>query len=168
MKSVSDDALSDRLDAFDLKMLRLLQDEGRLPIVDLAEQVGLSATPTLRRLRRLEREGVITGYGARLDRKRAGLSLAVFLQLKIDGHHAQNAALLQTHLVRMHEVRNCHIVSGDADLIAEVVVRDLAAYEAFLMEKLLKLRMIKEIRSLISLRALKVDAALGLPADPPS
>jgi Lrp/AsnC family leucine-responsive transcriptional regulator len=153
------------LDAFDLKILRVLQSEGRLPVVELAERIGLSATPTQRRMQRLESEGIIAGYAARLDRRRAGLALTVFLQLKIDGHHERNAALLQKRLVDMPEIVSCHIVSGDADLVAEVVVEDLAAYEAFLLGKLLKLGIIKEVRSLISLRALKIDGALNAAGD---
>jgi Lrp/AsnC family transcriptional regulator, leucine-responsive regulatory protein len=149
-----------RLDGFDLKILNVLQAEGRLPMVELADRIGLSATPTQRRVQRLEAAGIIAGYGARLDRRRAGLSLTVFLHLKIEGHHERNASLLQKRLVALPEVVACHIVSGDADLIAEVVVRDLGAYEAFMMDKLLKLPMIKEMRSLISLRALKVGGPL--------
>lgn len=152
-------------DAFDLKILRLLQAEGRKPVIEIAERIGLSATPTQRRIQRLEEGGIIARYAARLDRKRSGLSLTVFLHLKIDGHHERNAAILEKRLVAMPEVVSCHIVSGDADLIAEVVVRDLAAYEAFMMEKLLKLTMIKEMRSWISLRALKVDGPLEVAAD---
>jgi Lrp/AsnC family transcriptional regulator, leucine-responsive regulatory protein len=153
----------ERLDAFDLKILRTLQEHGRMPVVDLAERIGLSATPTQRRMQRLEAAGIIKGYSARLDRKCAGLGLTVFLQLKIEGHHQGNAAVLQKRLAGMDEILCCHIVSGDADLMAEVVVADLAAYEAFLLGKLLKLTMIKEVRSFISLRALKVDGALDLP-----
>ena len=155
-----------RFDTFDLKILRLLQSEGRKPVIEIAERIGLSATPTQRRIQRLEDEGIIARYAARLDRKRAGLSLTVFLHLKIDGHHERNAAILEKRLVAMPEVVSCHIVSGDADLIAEVAVRDLTAYEAFMMEKLLKLTMIKEMRSWISLRALKVDGPLEVTADP--
>jgi Lrp/AsnC family transcriptional regulator, leucine-responsive regulatory protein len=162
---MTDAPIIERLDAFDLKILRVLQERGRLPVVELAEQIGLSATPTQRRMQRLEEAGIIKGYAARLDRKSAGLSLTVFLQLKIEGHHQGNAAVLQKRLVAMTEIVSCHIVSGDADLVAEVVVADLAAYEGFLLGKLLKLTMIKEVRSYISLRALKVDGALSLPVD---
>ena len=155
-----------RFDAFDLKILRILQFEGRKPVIEIAELIGLSATPTQRRIQRFEEEGIIARYAALLDRKRAGLSLTVFLHLKIDGHHERNAAILEKRLVAMAEVVSCHIVSGDADLIAEVAVPDLAAYETFMMEKLLKLTMIKEMRSWISLRALKVDGPLEVTADP--
>lgn len=150
------------LDSYDLKLLRVLQTEGRMPIVELAEKIGLSATPTQRRVQRLEAEGIIAGYGARLDRQRAGLGLTVFLQVKVDGHHERKAGLLQQKLASMPEIVSCHIVSGDADLVAEVVVADLAAYEAFLMGKLLKLGIVKEVRSSISLRALRVDGALNV------
>lgn len=160
------EASTHRLDAFDLKIVRVLQDEGRISVVDLAARVGLSPTPTQRRMQRLEELGIIAGYGARLDRRRAGLSLTVFLQLKVDGHHEKNAALLQKRLTSMPEIVSCHIVSGDADLVAEVVVRDLEAYEGFLMGKLLKLGIVKEIRSSISLRALKIDGPLCVAADP--
>ncbi len=159
------DVVELRLDNFDLKILRILQTDGRLAIVELAERIGLSATPTQRRMQRLEEAGIIAGYGARLDRRRSGLSLTVFLHLKIEGHHERNASLLQKRLVALPQVIACHIVSGDADLIAEVVVRDLGAYETFMMEKLLKLPMIKEMRSLISLRVLKIDGPLDVALD---
>jgi Lrp/AsnC family leucine-responsive transcriptional regulator len=158
------DVIHGPVDALDAKIVRVLQQEGRISVVELADRIGLSPTPTQRRLQRLEREGIIAGYAARLDRRRAGLSLTVFLHLKVEGHHERNAALLQKQLPSMPEVVSCHIVSGDADLIAEVVVPDLAAYEAFLMGKLLKLGVIKEVRSSISLRALKIDGPLNVPA----
>ncbi len=150
------------LDVFDRKILRTLQAEGRISVVELAQRIGLSPTPTQRRMQRLESEGVIAKYAARLDRRNAGLSLTVFLQLKVDGHHDRNAALIQKRVAEMPEIVSCHIVSGDADLVAEVVVPDLAAYETFLLDKLFKLGIVKEVRSSISLRALKVDGPLSV------
>src|SRR5690349_877581 len=117
------------MDAIDRRILEALQDDGRLTVVELAERVGLSASPCLRRLKRLERDGYIEGYRATLQRSRIGLGLTVFVGIKVDGHRDENATALQDAVRAMPEVVSCHIVSGEADFLLEVVMPDLGAYE---------------------------------------
>lgn len=150
-------------DDFDLRILAALQADGRLSNVDLAEKVGLSPSPCLRRVRRLEEAGFIRGYRAVLERPALGLGLTVFLGISVDKHSAGNAAALQAVLAEMPEVVAAHMVSGEADFLAEIVVPDLAAYERLLTAKLLTLPMIKDVRSNFALRAVKTDGALPLP-----
>jgi Lrp/AsnC family leucine-responsive transcriptional regulator len=150
------------LDAFDRKILASLQADGRLSNVDLAEQVGLSPSPCLRRVRRLEEEGYIRSYRAVLDRRRVGLGLTVYVDIKVEKHSQENAAMHQRMLEAIPEVVSAHMVSGEADFFAEIVVPDLAAYEELLTQRLLSLPMVKDIRSNFVIRPIKTDGALPL------
>jgi len=150
------------LDDFDRKILAALQADARLSNVDLAEQVGLSPSPCLRRVRRLEEEGYIRGYRAVLDRRKLGLGLTVYVDIKVEKHSAENAASHQRMLEAIPEVVSAHMVSGQADFFAEVVVPDLAAYEELLTQRLLSLPMVKDIRSNFVIRPIKTDGALPL------
>lgn len=150
------------LDDFDHKILAALQADGRLSNVDLAEAVGLSPSPCLRRVKRLEQEGYIRGYRAVLDRRKLGLDLTVYVEIKVEKHSAENAALHQKLLEDIPEVVAAHMVSGEPDFVAEVVVPDLASYERLLTERLLTLPMVKDIRSNFVLRQVKSDAPLPL------
>lgn len=151
------------LDTFNRHILQELQAEGRLSNAELADRVGLSATPCLRRVKALEQDGVITGYRADLDRKRIGLGLTVMVGVKVDGHKDENATAVQEAFLEMPEVISCHLVSGEADFLLEVVVADLQGYEKFLFGKLLKLPMVKDIRSNFVIRTVKDKAPLPLP-----
>ena len=150
------------LDAIDQRIVAALQADGRLSNVDLADKVGLSPSPCLRRVKRLEREGYIEGYRAALRRQRVGLSLSVFVGVKIDGHANERAVLFEQAATAMPEVIACHMISGDADYLLEVVVPDLEGYQHFLVGKLLNLPMVREVRSNIAIQTLKAGAPLPL------
>ena len=149
-------------DAIDARILAALQADGRLSNVELAERVGLSPSPCLRRVKLLEESGVIEGYRARLGRANLGLGLTVFVGIKVDGHRDANANALQDTMRRLPEVVACHLVSGEADFLLEVVVPDLAHYETFLVGTLLKMPMVKDIRSNFAIRTVKANAPLPL------
>jgi Lrp/AsnC family transcriptional regulator, leucine-responsive regulatory protein len=150
------------LDAIDMRILRELQKDGRLTVVQLAERVGLSTSPCLRRLKRLERDGIVEGYRAVVSRRAVGLALTVFVGIKVGKHSQENAAALQAALEALPEVVACHMVSGEADFLAEVVVADLAAYERLLTEHLLTLPMVEGIRSNFAMRPIKTNGPLKL------
>jgi Lrp/AsnC family leucine-responsive transcriptional regulator len=152
------------LDRTDHRILALLQEDGRRSNVEVADKVALSPSPCLRRIKRLEDEGVIRGYRAVIDRDAVGLGLTVLVEIKVGRHSRKNAAALHETLAAMPEVVACHMVSGTADFIAEVVVADLKAYERLLTERLLVLPMIADIRSNFSIRRIKSDAPLPLSA----
>jgi len=151
-----------KLDAFDRQILDCLQGDGRLANVDLAGRVKLSPTPTLRRVKALEQAGLIQGYRARLDRHRIGLGLTVILGVKVDGHRDANAVAIQEAFRGMPEVISCHLVSGEFDFLAECVFPDIEAYERFLMDRLLKLPMVRDVRSNFVIRTVKEGAPLPL------
>jgi Lrp/AsnC family leucine-responsive transcriptional regulator len=150
------------MDALDRQMLEILQRDGRISNAALAEQLHLSPSPCLRRLRTLERDGVISGYRAELDRQKLGLGLTVFVELKVDGHSDRTAAAISKALSAAPEVVAAHIVSGSADFLLEVVVADLAAYEQLMFETLLRLPNVGDVRSNFALRIVKSHAPLPL------
>lgn len=150
------------LDAIDCRIIAALQADARLSNVELAERVGLSPSPCLRRVKRLERDGYIEAYRAMLRRSRVGLGLTVFIGVKIEGHADERAEALQEAVLAMPEIVACHIVAGEADYLLEVVVPDLEHYQRFLLGKLLNLPIIKEVRSNIAIQTLKAAAPLPL------
>lgn len=150
------------LDAIDTRIIAALQADGRLSNHQLAERIGLSPSPCLRRVKRLEREGYIESYRAVLQRDRVGLGFTAFVTVKIGAHADLAADALQDAIVAMPEVVACHMVSGDSDYLLEVVVPDRESYQAFLVDKLLDLPIIKEVRSNIAIQPLKTAAPLPL------
>lgn len=151
------------LDRTDRRILDALQRDGRMSNVALAEEVNLSPSPCLRRLKRLEDSGVIAGYRAVLDRRRVGLGLTLFVEIKVSGHSEDLASRLEAAFIEMDEVVAAHIVSGpSADFLLEVVVPDLDAYEQLLLKRLLTLPSVVDVNSNFSLRTIKSSAPLPL------
>ena len=150
------------LDETDIEMLKELQTNGRMSNSELAEHVGLSPTPCLRRLRRLEQEGFVQGYGVNLDRSMIGLELTVFVGVKVSRAHDVEANAFVKAVTRLPEVVTCHLVSGEMDFLLQVVVPDLQAYEHLLMGTLLKLPSVQDIRSNFAIRTFKSATALPL------
>jgi Lrp/AsnC family leucine-responsive transcriptional regulator len=150
------------LDSIDCRIVAALQADGRLTNLELAERVGLSPSPCLRRVKRLERDGYIEGYRAMLQRNRLGLGLTVFIGVKIGGHANVEAEAFQESIVAMPEVVACHLVSGEADYLLEVVVPDLEHYQRFMVSKLLALPIVREVRSNIAIQTLKAGSPLPL------
>jgi len=149
-------------DAIDRRIIAELQANARLSNIELADKVGLSPSPCLRRVKRLERDGYIDGYRASLGRARIGLGFSVFLGVKINVHANEQAQRFERTVVEMPEVVACHLVSGEADYFLEVVVPDLEDYQRFLVGKLLNLPIVREVRSNIAIQTLKAGAPLPL------
>ena len=150
------------LDRVDRRLLEVLQREGRLSNVALAERVHLSASPCLRRLKALEHDGVIEGYRAVLDREAVGLGLTIFVEVKVEGHSDVLADAIQEAVTAMPEVVSCHIVSGAADFLLEVVVPDLRAYERLLLGSLLNLPSVSDVLDYFAIRTFKAPWQLPL------
>ncbi|PST18601.1 Lrp/AsnC family transcriptional regulator [Mesorhizobium plurifarium] len=152
-----------KMDQYDLAILAALQENARATNVEVAEKVNLSPSPCLRRTRLLEEAGIIRGYRADLDRQAVGLELTVFVAFKVIRHTRENAQALQHALLEIPEVIACHMISGEADFLAEVVVENLAAYEKLLTEKLLVLPHVTDIRSNFAIRSVKTGGPVKLP-----
>ena len=152
------------LDRIDRRMLEILQEDGRISNAALAERLHLSPSPCLRRMRALERDGVISGYSAVLDRATLGLGLTVFVELGVEGHSDRTAKAIGEALDAAPEVISAYVVSGAADFLLEVVVPDLQAYERLLFGTLLKLSNVADVRSNFALRTVKRPGPLPLQA----
>jgi Lrp/AsnC family leucine-responsive transcriptional regulator len=150
------------LDTVDCRIITELQSDGRLSNVELADRVGLSPSPCLRRIKRLETSGYIEGYRAALKRELVGLGFSVFLSVKLNEHANERVAQFEKTMVDLPEVIACHLVSGEADYLLEIVVPDLPAYQHFLVGKLLNLPVVREVRSNIAIQSLKAGAPLPL------
>lgn len=151
-----------QLDNLDRRILAALQRNARLSNVQLAEEVGLSPSPCLRRMRLLEDAGVIRGYHAELDRSKSGLGLTVFVGVKVERHHDASANAFRAAVIDLPEVISCHVVSGESDFLLQVVLPDLASYEGFLFSTLLKLPGVSDIRSNFAISTVKSQTALPL------
>ena len=150
------------LDAIDRRIVAELQENARLSNIELADRIGLSPSPCLRRVKRLERDGYIEGYRASLTRSRIGLGFSVFLGVKINAHANEDAQRFEQAVIAMPEVVACHMISGEADYFLEVVVPELEDYQRFLVGKLLNLPIVREVRSNIAIQTLKAGAPLPL------
>jgi Lrp/AsnC family leucine-responsive transcriptional regulator len=150
------------LDDFDRRILGELQADARLTNVELADRIGLSPSPCLRRVRLLEEAGVIAGYRAVLARRAVGLGLTAFVGVKVERHHDEEAHAFQAAVAGVGEVIACHLVSGEHDFLLEVAVADLEAYERFLLGTLLRLPGVVDVRSSFAIRTVKPPAPLPL------
>lgn len=150
------------LDAIDRRIIAELQADARLTNVELARKIGLSPSPCLRRVKRLEEDGVIEGYRAILSRDRVGLGMTVFVSVKIAAHASEEAGDFVAAVCAMTEVVAFHLVSGETDYLLEVVVADLAHYQRFLLDRLLSMPIVREVKSNIVIQAHKAGAAMPL------
>jgi Lrp/AsnC family leucine-responsive transcriptional regulator len=153
---------TNHLDDFDLRILAELQKDGRISNADLADRIGLSPTPCLRRVKTLEKEGYIQGYRAELAPSNIGLGLTVMVGVRIAVHREEQTSAIQEAFKALPEVIASHLVSGETDYLLEVVVPDLQAYERFLVGKLLKFPEIKDVRSSFVIRTVKNRAPFPL------
>ena len=149
------------IDAVDLRILQELQLAGRLSIVELAQRIGLSSSPCLRRLRSLEERGLIRGYRALLDAPAVGLQLQVFVFFRVTSYEQQAIEGLREALRNIPEVLAAYNLSGEDDAMLHVAVPDLAAFERFLHDKLLALP-VREVRSNFVIGVRKEPAPLPL------
>ena len=124
------------LDAIDRKILEHLQADGRMSLNDLADKVGLSPSPCLRRVRMLEQDGVIARYVAVLDQRAVGLPVSVFVSIKLEKQREESLDRFAKAIERWPEVLECYLMTGSRDYWLRVVVPDLDAYERFVKQKL--------------------------------
>ena len=150
------------LDRTDLALLAVLQGEGRISNAELAEKVKLSASACLRRVQRLEREGVIAGYRAEVDPARVGLGLQAFVRVQLAKHDAAAIADFSAKVNAWDEVVACHALTGDMDYLLQVAVEDLAHFSRLLLDRLLNDAGVADVNSSFVLREVKRSRRLPL------
>jgi Lrp/AsnC family leucine-responsive transcriptional regulator len=150
------------LDAIDRKILASLQSYGRMSLTDLAEKVGLSPSPCLRRIRIMERAGIIARYVAVLDQDKVGLPVSVFVSIKLESQRQQALDRFTKAIARWPEVLECYLMTGPRDYLLRVVVADLAAYDGFLKQKLTTVDGVASIESSFALEQVKYTNVLPI------
>lgn len=150
------------LSAVDRKILRALQEDGRMTIQAIADRVGLSASPCLRRIRQMEAAGIITAYSATVDQKAVGLPVSVFISIKLERQRSHELDAFGAAISRWPEVMECYLMTGQFDFLLRVVCADLEAYEQFLRERLTQVEGVASIESSFSLGQVKYSRVLPL------
>ncbi|MDR3055338.1 MAG: Lrp/AsnC family transcriptional regulator [Zoogloeaceae bacterium] len=141
------------LDRYDREILNILQEEGRISNQDLAERVGLSPSPCLRRVRALEDSGVILGYHALLDAQKLGFSLMALIHISMDAHTPERFAGFESAIREIPEILECLLITGqDADYQLKVVVADMESYRALLLDNITRIPGVTGVHSSFVLR----------------
>jgi len=151
-----------KIDAIDRKIIAAIQIDGKITAQELATRVGLSASPCARRLRLLEESGIIKGYTAVIDQKKAGLPISAFASIKLERQREEDLDRFAQAVTRWPEVVDCYLMTGQRDYLMRIVVRDLEAYERFIKEKLTRLKGIASIETSFALDQVKRSEALPL------
>jgi Lrp/AsnC family leucine-responsive transcriptional regulator len=150
------------LDRTDLRLLAELQAHGRITNAELAERVSLSPSACLRRVQRLEAEGVISGYAAQVDPQAVGLGLQAFVRVQLAKHEASAIERFVAHVGEWEEVVACHALTGDMDYLMHVYVADLEHFSRFLLDRLLNASGVADVNSSFVLRTVKRSPSLPL------
>jgi DNA-binding Lrp family transcriptional regulator len=150
-------------DAIDYQIMALLQDNGRMTNVELAERVGLTAPPCLRRVRALEERGAIQGYYARLNPEALGFTLTVFAMVSLRSQAEADLAAFERHVTAIPEVRECHMLNGDIDFILKIVDTDLTAFQKLLTGQLVTAPGVESVKTSLTIRTAKALPGVPVP-----
>ena len=145
------------MDAIDRKILRTLSRQGRLTNAELAEEVGLSASPCWTRVKRLEQAGVIKGYAAVLDQAALGLPDTVFIEVMMERHDEEQLRRFEQAVKDIPEILECHLVTGEYDYVIKAAVGGTVGYERLLRDRLYRLPGVRHTRTSFALRCLKQE-----------
>lgn len=154
--------LKNNLDPIDVRILTELQGNAKLTNVELAERVHLSPSPCLARVRALEKAGIIKRYVGLLDAHAVGLGVSVFIQIRLEKQIEHSLETFEAAVQRFPQIMECYLMTGDSDYLLRLVVPDLEALQRFIVEELVRIRGISNIRSSVALKQVKFETALPL------
>ena len=155
-----------KLDLTDIRILTILQRDARLTVAELAERVGLSTSPTWRRVKRLEESGLIGGYRVTLDRRALGWGVLAFVHVTIEDHGDAQARAFEAAVALRAEIVACWSVAGSTDFLLQVVARDLDAYAALAETAIRRLPGIRAMHTMFTLKEIKPPAPWPIPRPP--
>jgi Lrp/AsnC family leucine-responsive transcriptional regulator len=151
------------LDRIDTKILELLVRDGRMSWRDVAERIGLSLTPTLRRIRRLEEDGYIEGFGARLSEQRLGVGITMFVSVTLERQTEEKLKVFERRIADVPEVMSCYLMTGSADYVLRVVASDLESYQRFMLDILTRIPGVAHIQSSLAIKPVFQRTAPPIP-----
>ena len=152
-----------KLDKVDRKILEILQSNGRMSNINLATEIGLSAAPTLERVKKLELSGVIKSYHAKLDIDTVGLGVSTFVMVSLKGHNKDNIDKFISSIGSIEEIIECHHVTGSADFILKIIASDIAAYQRLMLEKVSNIDVVDNMQSMVILSTFKDSKVMPIP-----
>ena len=151
------------LDRYDRQILEILQQDGRISNQDLADKIGLSASPCLRRVRALEDSGIISGYRALCNAKKLGLTLTALIHISMDRHTPERFSNFETKISELPEVMECLLITGQtADYQLKVIVEDMDAYQVLLLNKITRIEGVSGVQSSFVMRRVVDKTALPI------
>ena len=150
------------LDNIDRRILRMLQRDGRLQNVELAERVGLSPSPCLRRVKMLEEVGVIERYVAVLDASKIGVGLTFFARVWLRGQDSETVDQFVEEVKRLPQVVECHLMAGDCDFMLRIVAADIDAYRKFQVDHLTRIKAVQSVKTEIPMQQIKLTSELPI------
>ncbi|MCB1562669.1 MAG: Lrp/AsnC family transcriptional regulator [Alphaproteobacteria bacterium] len=151
-----------KLDQIDKKILRDLQQNGRMTNVELAKNVGISAPPCLRRVRALETAGYIRSYHAKIDPAIMGFGVTVFAMVKLESHAEKDLTKFEKQVAEWGMVRECHMLAGDVDFMLRIVAANWDAYQDFLTHKLTAAPNVVSVKSSLAIRTAKEEPGVPI------
>lgn len=151
-----------KIDATDCKILEILQKNGRTTIKELAASLSLSATPVFERVKKLEKNGVITHYSAMLNTDLLGKKLYAFAHITLKDHSKASVQKFTKQIIKTPQVMECYYVTGDSDFILKILLNDMEMYREFVMEKLFEMSNIAKVETFLSLSVLKNSGFIPL------
>ena len=154
--------MSSKLDAIDLKILRILQSNAKITNAQLSQQIGLSPAPTLERVKKLEKTGVIKSYHANLDQQVLGLEVSTFLLITLKGHNKENMNKFLEEINKIEAVVECYHITGRGDFLLKVVSTDISAYQSLILDEISEISVVDNLESMVILSTLKKSPYLPL------
>lgn len=157
--------MKQRLDDTDRKILELLQQDSNITNAQLAHAIGLSPAPTLERVKKLEHSGVIKGYHARVDAAAVGIGVSTFVLVNLKGHNKENITRFTKAIAEIHEVVECHHVTGQADFMLRIVCADIPAYQSLMLERVTNIDVVDNMQSMVILSTFKDSNVIPVKSD---
>ena len=155
-----------RLDSIDWNILAELQADGRITNVELAQRVGISAPPCLRRVRALEKAGLIKGYHAEVNAEALGFTVTIFAQVGLSSQAETDLKAFEALMASYPEVRECHMLAGEADFLLRIVATDWDAYQRFLTTKLTPAPNVSHVKTALAIRSSKSEPGVPIAVEP--
>lgn len=152
-----------KLDKIDRHILEILQVNGKITNAELAQTVGLSPAPTLERVKKLEKTGVIKSYHARLDHAKVGLGVNTFVKVSLKGHNKENIRVFVSSIEKIEEIVECHHITGTGDFILKIVAEDIPSYQELMVERVTNIDVVDSMQSLIILSTFKDSKKVPIP-----
>ena len=155
-----------KLDRIDRRILHDLQAKGRMTNVELAKRAGISAPPCLRRVRALEKAGLITGYHAEVNAEALGFAVTVFAQVGLSSQAESDLLAFEALMASYSDVRECHMLAGEADFLLRIVATDWDAYQRFLTTKLTSAPNVSHVKTALAIRSSKTEPGVPIAVEP--